>query len=201
MSTILDWNVVQQTAPGESESGDLHLLEPFPGGILAAVIDGIGHGAEAAAAARIAAAAIKSQAQDPLIILIEKCHQVLKGTRGAAISLASFDLSKRTMTWLGVGNVEGILFYHNLRTDVVYRALLLRAGIVGCHLPQLHETVIPVKSGDTLIFATDGISYSFTNDVNLNCSTQQIAGSLLAGYYKGNDDALVLVARFLGGSQ
>ena len=37
-----------------TESGDSHVVKPSPEGVLAAVIDGVGHGNEAADAARIA---------------------------------------------------------------------------------------------------------------------------------------------------
>ena len=49
----IEWAVATQPLPGPSVSGDLHLVEPFAHGALVAVVDGLGHGDEATAAARI----------------------------------------------------------------------------------------------------------------------------------------------------
>ncbi|MEL7568439.1 MAG: SpoIIE family protein phosphatase [Dehalobacterium sp.] len=200
MSTILDWSVAVQKLAGETESGDLYLVKPFPDSTLVAVIDGLGHGTEAAKAARIGASILEACPQESITFLMEQCHKYLKQTRGAAMSLASFNMLNGTMTWLGVGNVEGILFRNGAGTKPHYKSLLLSAGIVGCHLPQLHVTVTPVTRGDTLILTTDGINYNFAQEVNLNEQPQQIADRILAHHAKVNDDALVLVARYRGGT-
>lgn len=197
----MDWSVVAQKLAGESESGDLYLVKPFLNGILVAVIDGIGHGSEAANAARIVVDTLETYPQESIISLVERCHKSLKETRGAAMSLASFNTLSGTMTWLGVGNVEGVLLHADASARPVHKSLLLRAGIVGCHLPQLHVTVAPVTRGDTLILATDGIHYNFVEGITLNDSPQQIADRILARHCKGNDDAMVLVARYLGDTQ
>jgi serine/threonine protein phosphatase PrpC len=198
---ILDWNVAEQKLKADDESGDLYVVKPFPEGVLAAVIDGLGHGAEAAAASRTAAAILEAFAHESVISLMERCHQALKGTRGAAMSLASFNTLDRAMTWLGVGNVEGVLLYINSAAKKTHKSLLLRAGIVGCNLPQLYVSVVPLTRGDTLILATDGISYDFAREQSVHDSPRLIAGRILARYGKGKDDALVLVARYLGGMQ
>jgi len=105
------------------------------------------------------------------------------------------------MTWLSVGNVEGVLLY----TDQTARparparaTLLTRGGIVGSELPQLRAEVVPIAAGDILIFATDGIREGFAEDLPTDPGPQQLADQILARYGKGTDDALVLVARYLG---
>jgi negative regulator of sigma-B (phosphoserine phosphatase) len=46
--------------------------------------------------------------------------------------------------------------------------------------------------------ATDGIDTSFEAEIHLNEKPQQMADRILSEHFKGNDDALVLVARYLG---
>jgi len=191
LSAILDWSVAVHKLAAVTESDDLHLVMPFPSVTLVAVIDGLGHGAEAAEAARIGASILEACPQKSIIFLMEQCHKYFKKTRGTAMSLASFNMLNGTMTWLGVGNVEGILFRNGACTRPHYKSLLLGAGIVGCHLPQLHVTV-------TLILTTDGINYKFSQEVKLNEQPQQIADHILAHHANGNDDAMVLVARYRG---
>jgi hypothetical protein len=62
----------------------------------------------------------------------------------------------------------------------------------------VQAAVIPVGAGDTLVFATDGIGTGFLADVSARDDPQGIADQILARYGKGTDDALVLVARYLG---
>ncbi len=46
----LEWGAASLVRPGDSESGDEHLVQFFPSGVLVAAVDGVGHGQEAAAA-------------------------------------------------------------------------------------------------------------------------------------------------------
>ena len=57
--------------------------------------------------------------------------------------------------------------------------------------------VIPVRWGDILILATDGIRSDFARDVIVTDPVQRIADRILAEHRKGTDDALVLVSRYL----
>jgi len=57
---------------------------------------------------------------------------------------------------------------------------------------------LPVSPGDTLILATDGVRGGYLDLVAVSDPPQQLADQLLAEYGRGTDDALVLVARYLG---
>jgi phosphoserine phosphatase RsbX len=181
----------------ESESGDRCVIQPFEDSILIAAIDGTGHGAEAAAAAKIAAATLEAYAGETPIALVLRCHEQLKGTRGAVMTIAFVHFSHRTLTWLAVGNVEGILFHSGSHTPP--DRALLRSGVIGYRLPPLQVDVVPLKPRDTLILATDGITPDFGEEISLIDDPQAIADGILANYHSGADDALVVVARYLGG--
>jgi hypothetical protein len=57
--------------------------------------------------------------------------------------------------------------------------------------------VQPICPGDLLVLATDGIRAGFAQGLALGDPPQQIADGILARHLKGNDDALVLVARIM----
>jgi phosphoserine phosphatase RsbX len=183
---------------GQAASGDRHLVKPFPDGVLVAVVDGLGHGPEAAAAAALAVRTLESYAEQPVISLVERCHKTLRGTRGAVMSLASYSARESTMAWVGVGNVEGVLLRRPGTLRVGRESLLLRGGLVGTQVPTLTAAVIPVKWGDILILASDGIRREFAGDVIVTDPPQKIADRILAEHGKTTDDALVLVSRYLG---
>jgi hypothetical protein len=114
------------------------------------------------------------------------------------MTLVAFNSAESAITSIGVGNVEAVLLRAHPTADSVHAAISLRGGIVGYQLPPLRATSLPVKPGDTLILATDGIETGFTTGVNVRQSPQTIAESILSRHAKTSDDSLVLVARFLG---
>ncbi len=196
-SSTIECGVATRALPGQTGSGDLDLVKSFSDGVLVAGLDGVGHGEEAASAATIARSILAAHAGEPVIALIERCHKGLRGTRGVAMSIASFNVSQGLITWLGVGNVQGVLLRRGLPRSMKEESLLLRAGVVGVQLPSLRVSVLPVSAGDTLVFATDGISTDFDRRLARNHPPRKAAESILARHGKTTDDALVLVARYL----
>lgn len=195
---LVEWGVAAHTMTGCAESGDRYLVESFPGGVLVAVIDGLGHGGGAASVAKTAVAALEGHGPESVERLFHRCHKKLSGTRGVVMSLASFRAQGGTMTWLGVGNVSGFLLRAQAKAGRPREVLLPRGGVVGYRLPKLYPVTVSVASGDTLLFATDGIRSSFSDGLTANGSPQQIADRILASHTRGTDDALVLVARYAG---
>lgn len=198
---VLDCGIARLIRPGEGESGDHHLVCCGEKNVLIAAMDGIGHGSEAAAASRTAASILHAQMDEPIISLVRLCHEGLRRTRGVVLSLASIDPFHRMMTWLGVGNVQGLLMRAGAKKGIVQEALLLRGGVVGSQLPPLQATVLPISAGDTLIFFTDGVKDSFIDTLSSLEGPQHAADRILNAYHHGNDDALVVMARYTGANQ
>jgi serine/threonine protein phosphatase PrpC len=204
---IIEWGVATQALAGHEESGDQYVVQPFENGVLTAVIDGLGHGDRAAVVAKSAMNIIKTHAHEPVVALMKRCHENLRGSRGAVISMASFNVVNQTMTWLGIGNVNGVLLHVNSAAAPAHKSLLLRGGVVGYRMPTLRDNVLPVKRGDLLFFVTDGIRSGFIKEqiqdpfsrtLDKNDSPQKLADFILARYSRGTDDTLVLVARYNG---
>jgi phosphoserine phosphatase RsbX len=195
---LVDWGLAARTMPGEASSGDLGVVAPFDGGVLLAAVDGLGHGAPAAAAAERAAAILQRQPGAELPDLVRRCHDALADTRGVVLSVAAFSALRGTVTWMGVGNVEGLLLHANPSAPTPRETLLLRGGVVGYQLPPLVEAVVAVGPGDVLLFATDGVRTDFTAAARPGEAPQHQADRLLRVYGRGSDDALVLAAQILG---
>jgi negative regulator of sigma-B (phosphoserine phosphatase) len=198
---VIEWGSADRALGelGEGvENGDRCVVALFPAGALVAAIDGLGHGTEAATAANRAAQLLEAHPHESVLALIERCHEVLRRTRGAVISLASYDARQSSITWAGVGNVEAALMRVNRTEGRSHESLLARGGVVGYQLPPLRSFTIGLSRGDTLIMATDGIRGGFLADLDLTRGPQENADSILGRYGKGTDDALVVVARYLG---
>jgi phosphoserine phosphatase RsbX len=200
---VVTWGIASLPIAAEEQSGDLCTVWCPNDGALIAVVDGSGHGPEAAAAARMAADVMEPHPQESPVALILRCHEQLRGTRGAAMTLVSLNLLDRTMTWLGIGNVEAVLCRAGDAERQEAERVLLRSGVVGFRLPpRLKAEVIPLKHCDTLIMATDGVKPEFADDAAIGGDPKQVAGRLLSQHNTLRDDALVFVAKYeQGGSR
>lgn len=199
-SSIVEWSVRERTLPGETFSGDRCLVKEVWEGVLIAVIDGIGHGAEAAKAADCALETIEANADRSFSLLLQKCHANLKRMRGVVMSLAYLD-DQRTMTWMGIGNVEGRLIRRRMQYNDKTESLLLRPGVIGGEndvVPTFYPRGLALMRGDLLIMATDGIKNDFDNDIEVAAGPKRIAEEIIATKCKPNDDALVFVGRYTG---
>jgi phosphoserine phosphatase RsbX len=195
---LVEYGVAKFVLPGQDESGDHHLVCCNQTGILVAALDGIGHGEEAANAAKAAVSILKAGAKEPVISLLQRCHEGLRSTRGVVLSLASIDPEHGMMTWLGVGNVQGVLMRAGSKKGTGQEVLLLRAGVVGSQLPALQAVILPIAKGDTLVFVTDGVRGEFAEGLSALEPPQRTADKILRQHCRGNDDALVLVVRLTG---
>jgi hypothetical protein len=102
------------------------------------------------------------------------------------------------VTWLGVGNVEGVIFQRGTATRE-RQILVQMPGVLGDRLYRISESIFKISVGDLLIFATDGVRPDFYQEAGLQDAPQEIADRILARCASGSDDALVLVARYVYG--
>ena len=193
----LELGVAERALRGEQRSGDRAVLVAYDGGALVAAIDGLGHGGDAADAAARAAAVLAERPDEEPIRLIEACHAALARTRGAVMTLAWFDLVEETLSWTGVGNVEGRLVHASAGPRAPTEGALTKGGVVGYNLPAIRVTGTDLEHGDVMVLATDGIDSGFARAITAGGSAQDIADRILAAHGKDSDDALVVVVRYL----
>ncbi|MFD3743561.1 SpoIIE family protein phosphatase [Nocardia sp. NPDC058633] len=194
----MEWSTAGRALPGQHVSGDRALVLDTGAGVLFAMLDGLGHGAPAAEAADRATAILTENCGEPLDVLMVLCHRAMVETRGAAVSLALIEPGG-TLQWLGVGNVDSRLLTLGPAGPELRATMLLTGGIVGYRLPShLQPQTLPIRPGDLLLMATDGIVAVGPESLDLAKSATAIAGDLLARDAKDTDDALVLAARFRG---
>lgn len=192
----LEWGLAERPFPGESISGDGHLVAETSRGWLLAVADGLGHGPKAALASTACIETLARHVDWGLVELIHHCHEVLKNTRGSACALAAIDSQQGLLNWLCIGNVEGVIHHHEDGHSSRTEYITMRGGIIGYHLPRLQPSFLQLNSGDTLIMATDGVNGDFVELVGLGQPPDHLAATILERYAKPTDDALVLVARW-----
>jgi phosphoserine phosphatase RsbX len=183
---------------GEVESGDQCVVKVNDDRTIFGVIDGLGHGADAAHAATAAASVIESFAHESADALLIRCHERLRHTRGAAITLIVLDGSAGLLEWVGAGNVAAGLFHSGSSGKLECLELLVRGGAAGVMLPSVQTSRVAVSRGDFIVVATDGLRRDFLDSMVRYDQPQELADRLLATHRTATDDALVLVASFRG---
>ena len=179
--------------PGETANGDAWTVQRHGGACRIAVIDGLGHGPAAAAAAQGALDVLAAHPALPPSEAVQACHHALRGTRGAVISIAAIDLDAGQLTYAGVGNVEA-----QLRQGGRTERLIAYRGIVGVTLPTVRSFVAALEREWLLLLHTDGVSARFAVESLpefANPEPGRLAEAVLAGWGRATDDATVIVAR------
>jgi serine phosphatase RsbU (regulator of sigma subunit) len=178
--------------PYETVSGDACLVTENGGSTRIALIDGLGHGIGAAEAAEAACEVLRDQPQLKPLEALLACHESLRRTRGAALSIAQ--VSDGRLLYCGVGNVEA-----RLVGDTARERLYNTRGIVGGTLarPKLIELDLPERW--LLVMHSDGVSQRLEVQRELldeldEARTQRLADDILATWGRDLDDALVVVA-------
>jgi serine/threonine protein phosphatase PrpC len=188
----VEWGAVCRPKSGQTISGDTYLVERFGANeLLVSVIDGLGGGEQAAHAANGAAKVFRNNPDRDPLDLVRQAHQALQGTRGCVAALLTVNLERRSLVYVGVGNIGT----HVIGTSTIKP--ISKNGIIGYRLPQLLKLSYTYNSGDTFVLYSDGISSKFALEPppQTMATPQLFAEAILQRHGKSNDDATVLVLR------
>jgi hypothetical protein len=180
--------------PGEEVCGDAFAEDPRADGTSLIVVDGLGHGLSAADAARAAVAAFREAAGRRPAARLERVHQALRSTRGAAVAVADLDLQAQVVRFAGLGNIAGRIVHEAGAVE----HMVSQPGTAGHLARSIHEYTYRWPPGAVVVLHSDGVStrHDLARYPGL---TQRhpalIAGVLLRDAGRGRDDATVVVAR------
>jgi hypothetical protein len=176
--------------PGETVNGDAWVLHRYGTVFRLSVIDGLGHGPDAAAATQSALNCLDEIVDPEPAAAIEACHQALRSTRGAVMLVARIDIAAGRLHVAGVGNVEARLQL----ADGEHRIVSYR-GIVGVVLPTIRTFDYSLSSPWRLLVHTDGIRGRFDLATEIDGETidSEWAQRFLVRWARPTDDATVVV--------
>jgi anti-sigma regulatory factor (Ser/Thr protein kinase) len=192
-NTRFEHGAVLTAAPGEQVSGDGWALQTDGARASLTVVDGLGHGPEAAAAAAQALDVFAHQAFGPPSVTLQRMHESMRGTRGAAAAVAVLDLTQRKLSWCGAGNIAGRII-----SGVGDRSLMSQHGTVGVQVRSLTDIDYPWPDHGVLVMHSDGLASRWpSNDVValMRQHPALIAARLLRDHSRGRDDATAVVLR------
>jgi anti-sigma regulatory factor (Ser/Thr protein kinase) len=187
--------VISEPIQGEEVCGDGWSVQSSPDGALILVVDGLGHGINAADAAREAERIVAESKETSLKGILGDVHDALRKTRGAAGALARIDLGQRLVTYAGVGNISASII-----SEKTSRNLASYNGTLGQHIERVQEFTYPWNPDDILVMHSDGLGTRWDLDRYpgiRNKPPSVIAALLHRDFNRGRDDVTVLVAKAL----
>ncbi len=173
--------------------GDAFAFSPRVRGVAVIMIDGLGHGADAAVAAEAAVECFHRRSTDDLVNLFQALDRELRPTRGAAIAIAHVDLQDRAVHFMGVGNISGILI-----SGGKARNMVSHNGIVGHTMRRVQQFDYPFAEDPTVILHSDGVGTRWQPMALIErglTNPTAIAAQLWRSDARGRDDAGVVVVR------
>ena len=179
--------------PGEEISGDGYAVHHQRDRSLYVVVDGLGHGPDAAAVARESLDVFRERVTLNPAAIVELMHRALRSTRGGAVAVAEIDLCQKVVRFAGVGNISGVI----VGPDGP-RHLVSGNGIIGHDVRHIREFSYPWVKNGILVMHSDGLGTKW--DLHsygglLARSPGIIAGVLYRDFARHRDDLAVLVAR------
>jgi hypothetical protein len=184
---------VSEPLQGEIECGDGWGYRSFSDSLVLMVVDGLGHGAFAAEAAREAERVLADAQTDCLLQILQDIHDALRKTRGAAAAVARIQESKGLLSFAGVGNVSA-----SIVSPGVSRSLPSHNGTVGHHMPRVQEFTYPWNADSVVIMHSDGLASRWDLERYPGIWSKHpslISAILHRDFWRGRDDATVLVAK------
>ncbi len=162
--------------------------------VSAMVVDGLGHGVMANAAAEEARRLFCGAFAASPVAAVQKIHAGLRATRGAAVGVVTVDLAAGRAVFCGLGNISGLT-----AAGGNVRRFVSMNGIAGHTAGTLREFVYPCDgAGLVIVMHSDGISANWSLDRYQGLTTRHaslIAAVLLRDHGRSRDDATVLVMK------
>jgi anti-sigma regulatory factor (Ser/Thr protein kinase) len=178
---------------GETACGDAWSAHECNGVHRLLVVDGLGHGPDAARAAQAAIRVAHDHPRLAPVELLERVHGALRSTRGAAAAVASVEAHAARGTFAGLGNIRAFTY-----TSDGARNLVSHNGTLGYQARKFQSFEFAFPPRALLVLHSDGI------DSHVNLASYPgldghhptvVAAVIYRDHLRGRDDASVAVLR------
>jgi len=180
-------------APGEIVCGDAWSVVQDGARAALLVADGLGHGPYAAEASVAAVNGFEKMPFAGPSPVLEKVHELLRTTRGAAVAMADVDRDNNVVMFSGAGNIVGRLI-----SGVEDRSLMSQHGTAGVQIGRLQDIRYDWPTHSILVMHSDGLTTRWKLEDAMEILQSHpavICGWLLRDHCRGRDDATVVVLK------
>jgi anti-sigma regulatory factor (Ser/Thr protein kinase) len=179
--------------PGERHCGDAWTYACDQDRTVALVVDGLGHGWEAAEAAQEAVAVFRKRAHARPSEILAHIHDGLRKTRGAVAAVTEIHPGENRLVYAGVGNISAVLL-----SGGTSRSLVSHNGTLGVAVPRIQEFRSEWPTDGVLVIHSDGLQSRWDLSSYPGLLARHpalIGGALLRDFRRQRDDASVLVVK------
>lgn len=167
-----------------------------PGRTTILVIDGLGHGPEAAKVPREAIRIFRKDTNGNPAEILMNLHTALRSTRGGVAAVAEIDERKGRILYAGAGNISGKII-----TGPVTRKMVSLNGTLGDSIKKFQEFSYPWEAEALLILHSDGLTGHWDLEDYPGLARKHpalIASVLYRDHTRGGDDVTVLAVKPAG---
>lgn len=157
------------------------------------VVDGLGHGADAAAAARAALAVVGKHASRAPADILAAVDAALRSTRGAAASVAVLHSDTGLCAYCGVGNIAA-----SVHASGSARSMVSHNGILGHQVRKIQEFQYAFPRNALCLMHSDGLATRWSLDAYPGLEARHpalIAAALYRDHTRRRDDVTVVALR------
>jgi anti-sigma regulatory factor (Ser/Thr protein kinase) len=190
----LQIGAINLSKPGQEVCGDSWGIVADAEFTTILMADGLGHGLEAKQASQEAVRMLRQYPHLKPQPLIERVHQALRSTRGAAVATAQINRMLGTVAFAGVGNISAQIY----SGAKAHQHLVSVNGTAGHQIQRIHEFRYPWPDYGILVFFSDGLATGAGLDAHPGLALRDpsvIAGVLYRDFNRGHDDSTVVVAK------
>jgi anti-sigma regulatory factor (Ser/Thr protein kinase) len=188
---------------GETACGDGWAIEQDAERAVVLLVDGLGHGPNAAEAADTATAAFRAAWDRSPREIAGVVHEALRATRGAAIAIAEVrragDGGEALVHFCGIGNTVTALV-----SATGTKSLPSMNGTAGLQVGMMQQFTQPWLPGAKLVMHTDGVTTRWRIDSYPGLVERDpavVAAALYRDHSRGRDDATVLALSLVPASR
>ncbi len=179
--------------PGERYCGDAWSYHQSGGRTIVLLVDGLGHGRDAAVAAEEAVAIFQSRLERSPGEILSYVNDALKKTRGAVAGIAAIDNSDSSLTYAAVGNTAASVISRDAS-----RSLVAHSGTLGVASPRIQEFSMDWPKDGVLIMHSDGLQSrwdiaSYSGLISRHPAV--IGAALIRDFRRQRDDVSVVVVK------
>jgi anti-sigma regulatory factor (Ser/Thr protein kinase) len=176
---------------GETASGDAWSSVADGEFTTILLVDGLGHGDNAATAANAAVRELTTGLD--VTALLTRMHGALLPTRGAAAAVARWNRRTGALQYAGIGNIAA-----TIAIDGETRSLVSMPGIVGHGVPRPRPFEYELPPGALLVMHSDGLRSGWDLSAYPGVARRDplvTAALLIRDFERGRDDVSVVVAK------
>ena len=143
-----------------------------------------------------AGAAFRRSAGAPPTEALQRIHEALRPTRGAAVAIAAVDHRHKVVRFAGIGNVAATVV-----SGDATRSMVSQHGTAGGVARRIQEFQYPWSAGDLLVLHSDGLGshWKLTGYPGLaQHEPTLVAAVLYRDHRRGRDDTTVVALREAG---